>query len=81
MSKIIKLTEKDISNLVKKVLKEERTTNYMFFGNLEQIKRQCEMLLKLDQEANPHQNQSLRFIQVLMQTDMQFKCVKEECLV
>jgi hypothetical protein len=48
MSKVIRLTEKDISNLVKKVLKEEQTTNYMFFSNLEQIKRQCEMLLKLD---------------------------------
>lgn len=48
MSKVIRLTEKDISNLVKKVLKEQQTTNYMFFSNLEQIKRQCEMLLKLD---------------------------------
>lgn len=48
MSKVIRLTEKDISNLVKKVLNEQQTTNYMFFSNLEQIKRQCEMLLKLD---------------------------------
>ena len=48
MSKVIKLTEKDISKLVKKVLQEQQTTNYMFFSNLEQIKRQCEMLLKLD---------------------------------
>ncbi len=48
MSKVIRLTEKDISNLVKKVLNEQQTTNYMFFSNLEQIKRQCELLLELD---------------------------------
>jgi hypothetical protein len=48
MSKIIKLTESDLTNLVKKVLAEEQTTNYMFFSNLEQIKRQCEVLLEMD---------------------------------
>ena len=48
MSKIIKLTESDLANLVKKVLAEEQTTNYMFFSNLEQIKRQCETLLEMD---------------------------------
>jgi len=48
MSKIIKLTESDLTNLVKKVLAEEQTTNYMFFSNLEQIKRQCEALLEMD---------------------------------
>ena len=48
MSKIIKLTESDLTNLVKKVLAEEQTTNYMFFSNLEQIKRQCEILLEMD---------------------------------
>ena len=48
MSKIIKLTESDLTNLVKKVLAEEQTTNYMLFSNLEQIKRQCEILLEMD---------------------------------
>ena len=48
MSKIIKLTESDLTNLVKKVLAEQETTNYMFFSNLEQIKRQCEALLEMD---------------------------------
>ena len=48
MSKIIKLTESDLANLVKKVLAEEQTTNYMLFSNLEQIKRQCEILLEMD---------------------------------
>jgi hypothetical protein len=51
MSKIIKLTESDLTNLVKKVLAEEQTTNYMFFSNLEQIKRQAELLLDLPKEV------------------------------
>lgn len=46
--KIIKLNENDITRLVKKVLKEQEEANYMFFSNLEQIKRQCEMLLEMD---------------------------------
>jgi hypothetical protein len=50
MSKIIKLTEKDLSNLVKKVLNEDESVNYMFFSNLQQIARQCKMLLDLDPE-------------------------------
>jgi hypothetical protein len=29
-------------------LKEQRTTNYMFFSNLEQLQRQCEVILGLD---------------------------------
>lgn len=48
MSKVVKLTESDLSRLVKKVLKEQEETNYMFFSNLQQIKRQCELLLQLD---------------------------------
>lgn len=50
MSKIVKLTESDLNNLVKKILDEqmEEPANYMFFSNLEQIKRQCERLLELD---------------------------------
>ncbi len=50
MNKIVKLTEKDLTTLVRKVLKEQDEANYMFFSNLEQIKRQCEMLLELDQD-------------------------------
>ena len=34
MSKLIKLTERDITVLVKKVLKEQESPNYMFFSNL-----------------------------------------------
>ena len=43
----------NIENIIKKVLKEEehmRSSRYMFFSNLEQMKRQCEMLLEMDEE-------------------------------
>ena len=48
MSRIIKLTEKDITKLVQKVMREQKSPNYMFFSNLEQIKRQADLLLELD---------------------------------
>lgn len=48
MKKIIKLNEKDLTQLVKKVLEEQEQENYMFFSNLKQIHRQCEILLKMD---------------------------------
>ena len=50
MAKIVKLTEQDLNNLVSKVLNEayQEHENYMFFSNLEQIKRQCEKLMELD---------------------------------
>ena len=48
MTKIVKLTEQDLNRLVHKVLKEQKEANYMFFSNLEQIKRQCEMMLEMD---------------------------------
>ena len=51
MSKIVKLTEKDLSHLVKRVLSEQQESeNYMFFRNLKQIARQCKMLLEMDEE-------------------------------
>jgi hypothetical protein len=51
MNRIVKLTEKDLSHLVKRVLSEQqKTENYMFFGNLKQIARQCKMLLEMDEE-------------------------------
>jgi hypothetical protein len=43
LNKIIKLE-------LKRVLKEQETENYMFFSNLEQIKRQCELLLSFDKQ-------------------------------
>ena len=51
MKKIIKLSESDLNKIVKKVLQEQEVADYMFFSNLEQIKRQCEILL----EMNPQQ--------------------------
>ena len=48
MNKVVKLTESDLNRLVKKVLSEQEQANYMFFSNLEQIKRQCEMMLEMD---------------------------------
>ena len=48
MTKIVKLTERDLNHLVMKVLKEQEVADYMFFSNLQQIKRQCEILLKMD---------------------------------
>jgi hypothetical protein len=47
--KIVKLTESQLKKVVSNVIKEnEMTENYMFFGNLQQIHRQCEMLLKMN---------------------------------
>ena len=41
---------KNLDRLIKKVLREEQeSSRYMFFSNLEQMKRQCEMLLDLDE--------------------------------
>jgi hypothetical protein len=41
----------NLDRIIKKVLKEEehRSNRYMFFSNLEQMKRQCELLLDLDE--------------------------------
>ena len=44
---------KNLESVIKKVLKEEsekHSSRYMFFSNLEQMKRQCEMLLDMDQD-------------------------------
>jgi hypothetical protein len=40
---------KNLDNLIKRVLREEQeSSRYMFFSNLEQMKRQCEILLDMD---------------------------------
>ena len=46
-----RITESQLNRLVKKIVKEAdhgNIQNYMFFSNLEQIKRQAELLLELD---------------------------------
>lgn len=48
MKRVVKLTEKDISRLAKRVLEEQESPNYMFFSNLEQLIRQANLLLELD---------------------------------
>jgi translation initiation factor 2 alpha subunit (eIF-2alpha) len=53
MKKVVKLTESDLSRIVKKVLNESHedySDRYMFFSNLEQMRRQCDMLLELDKD-------------------------------
>ncbi len=39
----------NINRVIKRVLMEERSSRYMFFSNLEQMKRQCDLLLDLDE--------------------------------
>jgi nitrogen fixation/metabolism regulation signal transduction histidine kinase len=53
MKKIVKLTETDLKRLVNRVLQEAEHENdrYMFFSNLEQIKRQADMLLEMDKDV------------------------------
>jgi hypothetical protein len=50
MKKVIKLKESDLSNIIKRILNEneDRGGRYMFFSNLEQMRRQCDLLLDLD---------------------------------
>jgi hypothetical protein len=41
----------NLENIIKKVIKEthrEKSSRYMFFSNLEQMRRQCDLLLELD---------------------------------
>jgi len=49
--KIIRLKENDLKKYIAKIIKEntEHGGNYMFFSNLKQMKRQCELLLQLDE--------------------------------
>jgi hypothetical protein len=48
MGKIVKLSESDLGRIIKRVINEQKSSRYMFFSNLEQMKRQCELLLDLD---------------------------------
>ena len=44
---------KNLDRIITRVIKEtkeERSSRYMFFSNLEQMRRQCDLLLDLDQE-------------------------------
>jgi hypothetical protein len=52
MKKVIKLSESDLKKLVLRALKEaeHEHNRYMFFSNVEQMKRQAERLLELDHD-------------------------------
>ena len=39
MKKVIKLKESDLQNIIIKVLNEQESDRYMFFSNLEQMRR------------------------------------------
>lgn len=53
MKKVVKLTESDLKRLVNRVIQEAEHENdrYMFFSNLEQIRRQADMLLDMDEDV------------------------------
>ena len=43
----------NIQSIIRKILKEEenmKSSRYMFFSNLQQMRRQCDLLLDLDEE-------------------------------
>lgn len=48
--KTFKLSESDLNRIIKKVISEQKSERYMFFSNLEQIRRQCDLLLDLNHE-------------------------------
>jgi hypothetical protein len=48
--KKIKLTESELTNIVKRVLEEQGSDRYMFFSNLEQMRRQCDILLSKNRD-------------------------------
>jgi hypothetical protein len=44
------MENKNLKNLIRRVLEEQRSDRYMFFSNLEQMRRQCDMLLELERD-------------------------------
>jgi hypothetical protein len=51
MRRSIKITENELASLIKKIVKEsdKGSSRYMFFSNLQQMRRQCDLLLDLDE--------------------------------
>ena len=41
---------KNLDIIIKKILKEQGSDRYMFFSNLEQMRRQCDLLLDLERD-------------------------------
>ena len=44
------MNNNELRNVIKKVLEEQLSDRYMFFSNLEQMRRQCDMLLELERD-------------------------------
>ncbi len=44
------MNESELSQIIKKILSEQESERYMFFSNLEQMRRQCDLLLDLDRD-------------------------------
>ena len=51
--KIVTLSESELTGLIKRAISEadNSTENYMTFSNLQQMKRQIDMLLELDEDV------------------------------
>jgi hypothetical protein len=47
--KLNQISESYLKKVIKKVLHEQKSQRYMFFQNLEQMKRQCDHLLSMDE--------------------------------
>ena len=43
-------SETDLNNIIRKVIQEQGSDRYMFFSNLEQMRRQCDLLLDLERD-------------------------------
>ena len=51
--RVVKFNESDLEKIIQKILKEEdkeRSSRYMFFSNLEQIKKQADILLTMNRD-------------------------------
>ncbi len=48
--KKIKLSENELNKIIKRVIEEQGSDRYMFFSNLEQIRRQCDILLSKNRD-------------------------------
>jgi hypothetical protein len=48
--KVVRLNESELTRLISKVIKEQENDRYMFFSNLEQIRRQTNILLNFDED-------------------------------
>ena len=54
---------RNIDNIIRKVIKEQ-SDRYMFFSNLEQIRRQCDILLSMNRDEIDSILDELRFFSV-----------------